>query len=222
MRKGTSLGPAPAGQRSENLPVDKIRRCGRVGPDTARGVRGWPTTSGRRGCAQGGWRAADYAANFADLHPALRRARGAGGRRPLLFLPRRALHRRPVRPRSTFRCSSARSRPASRWRRRQGRSSAQNILGGMCARVCPTETLCEEACVREAAEGKPVEIGRLQRYATDRGDGGGRASLHPRRADRQAGGGGRRRAGGAGLRASAGDEGARGVHATTPGPSRAG
>ncbi len=44
----------------------------------------------------------------------------------------------------------------------------QNILGGMCARVCPTETLCEEACVREAAEGKPVEIGRLQRFATDR------------------------------------------------------
>nr|WP_321508910.1 NAD(P)-dependent oxidoreductase [uncultured Celeribacter sp.] len=44
----------------------------------------------------------------------------------------------------------------------------QNILGGMCARVCPTETLCEEVCVREVAEGKPVEIGRLQRYATDR------------------------------------------------------
>ncbi len=43
----------------------------------------------------------------------------------------------------------------------------QNILGGMCARVCPTEQLCEEACVREAAEGKPVKIGQLQRYATD-------------------------------------------------------
>jgi len=43
----------------------------------------------------------------------------------------------------------------------------QNILGGMCARVCPTENLCEGACVREAAEGKPVEIGRLQRHATD-------------------------------------------------------
>lgn len=43
----------------------------------------------------------------------------------------------------------------------------QNILGGMCARVCPTETLCEEACVREMAEGKPVKIGLLQRYATD-------------------------------------------------------
>ncbi|HUV32975.1 MAG TPA: FAD-dependent oxidoreductase, partial [Devosiaceae bacterium] len=36
-----------------------------------------------------------------------------------------------------------------------------------CARVCPTETLCEEACVRMAAEGKPVRIGELQRYATD-------------------------------------------------------
>jgi glutamate synthase (NADPH/NADH) small chain len=43
----------------------------------------------------------------------------------------------------------------------------QNILGGMCARVCPTEQLCEEACVRETAEGKPVKIGQLQRYATD-------------------------------------------------------
>jgi dihydropyrimidine dehydrogenase (NAD+) subunit PreT len=44
---------------------------------------------------------------------------------------------------------------------------SQNILGGMCARVCPTETLCEQACVRELAEGKPVQIGQLQRYATD-------------------------------------------------------
>ncbi|MFV2093139.1 MAG: FAD-dependent oxidoreductase, partial [Hyphomicrobiales bacterium] len=44
---------------------------------------------------------------------------------------------------------------------------AENILGGMCARVCPTETLCEQACVRNEAEGKPVRIGLLQRYATD-------------------------------------------------------
>ena len=43
----------------------------------------------------------------------------------------------------------------------------QNILGGMCARVCPTEDLCEQACVRNTAEERPVEIGRLQRYATD-------------------------------------------------------
>ncbi|HIC64917.1 MAG: NAD(P)-dependent oxidoreductase [Paracoccus sp. (in: a-proteobacteria)] len=42
-----------------------------------------------------------------------------------------------------------------------------NILGGMCARVCPTENLCEGACVRMEAEGRPVEIGALQRHATD-------------------------------------------------------
>ena len=44
---------------------------------------------------------------------------------------------------------------------------SQNVLGGICARVCPTENLCEGSCVRETAEGKPVEIGALQRYATD-------------------------------------------------------
>lgn len=42
-----------------------------------------------------------------------------------------------------------------------------NIMGAMCARVCPTETLCEEACVRNVGEDKPVVIGQLQRYATD-------------------------------------------------------
>ena len=43
----------------------------------------------------------------------------------------------------------------------------ENILGGMCARVCPTEVLCEQACVRNTNESKPVEIGLLQRHATD-------------------------------------------------------
>lgn len=43
----------------------------------------------------------------------------------------------------------------------------ENILGGMCARVCPTETLCEQACVRNTQEDKPVRIGELQRFATD-------------------------------------------------------
>jgi glutamate synthase (NADPH/NADH) small chain len=43
----------------------------------------------------------------------------------------------------------------------------ENIFGGSCARVCPTEVLCEQACVRNLAEDKPVEIGALQRYATD-------------------------------------------------------
>jgi glutamate synthase (NADPH/NADH) small chain len=44
----------------------------------------------------------------------------------------------------------------------------QNILGGSCARVCPTEILCESVCVRNAMdEGQPVKIGLLQRYALD-------------------------------------------------------
>lgn len=44
----------------------------------------------------------------------------------------------------------------------------QNILGASCARVCPTEELCEQACVRNHdAEQKPVVIGLLQRYALD-------------------------------------------------------
>ena len=44
---------------------------------------------------------------------------------------------------------------------------SQNIMGGMCARVCPTETLCEGACVRYTGEHQPVRIGNLQRYVTD-------------------------------------------------------
>jgi len=42
-----------------------------------------------------------------------------------------------------------------------------NPLGGMCARVCPTENLCEAVCVRNTQEDRPVAIGRLQRYAVD-------------------------------------------------------
>ncbi len=42
-----------------------------------------------------------------------------------------------------------------------------NPLGGLCARVCPTEDLCEKVCVRATQTGMPVAIGRLQRHATD-------------------------------------------------------
>src|SRR5499427_2866287 len=42
-----------------------------------------------------------------------------------------------------------------------------NILGQSCARVCPTSVLCEGSCVLNAQGKKPVEIGRLQRYAVD-------------------------------------------------------
>ncbi|HDR9126312.1 NAD(P)-dependent oxidoreductase [Burkholderia vietnamiensis] len=42
-----------------------------------------------------------------------------------------------------------------------------NPLGGMCARVCPAEILCEGACVRNHQDAQPVAIGALQRHATD-------------------------------------------------------
>lgn len=42
-----------------------------------------------------------------------------------------------------------------------------NILGASCARVCPTEELCEGACVLHDLQKQPIDIGRLQRYATD-------------------------------------------------------
>jgi dihydropyrimidine dehydrogenase (NAD+) subunit PreT len=41
-----------------------------------------------------------------------------------------------------------------------------NPMGASCARVCPTEELCEGACVY-AKDGSPIRIGDLQRYATD-------------------------------------------------------
>lgn len=42
-----------------------------------------------------------------------------------------------------------------------------NPIGATCARVCPVEVLCEGACVEKTLVQKPIEIGRLQRYATD-------------------------------------------------------
>ncbi|MGG0668830.1 NAD(P)-dependent oxidoreductase [Lederbergia citrisecunda] len=41
-----------------------------------------------------------------------------------------------------------------------------NPIGASCARVCPTEILCEGACVLNSST-KPIKIGQLQRYATD-------------------------------------------------------
>ncbi len=44
---------------------------------------------------------------------------------------------------------------------------ADNILGGTCARVCPVEVLCEGSCVLLKEGRRPIQIGRLQRHATD-------------------------------------------------------
>ena len=42
-----------------------------------------------------------------------------------------------------------------------------NILGQSCGRVCPTEVLCEGACVMHEKGEQAIAIGRLQRYAVD-------------------------------------------------------
>ncbi|PHS25996.1 MAG: dihydropyrimidine dehydrogenase [Robiginitomaculum sp.] len=42
-----------------------------------------------------------------------------------------------------------------------------NIMGGTCARACPTEILCENKCVLNTGEHDPIEIGALQRHAVD-------------------------------------------------------
>ena len=41
-----------------------------------------------------------------------------------------------------------------------------NILGAICARVCPTERYCQQGCSRSGID-KPIDIGRIQRYITD-------------------------------------------------------
>jgi len=44
---------------------------------------------------------------------------------------------------------------------------AENLLAGTCARVCPTETLCEGACVLAHEGRRPIAIGLLQRFAAE-------------------------------------------------------
>ena len=53
-----------------------------------------------------------------------------------------------------------------------------NVLGGICARVCPTSKYCENACSRCGID-KPIQIGRLQRYLTDYEQATGMTVLEP-------------------------------------------
>ena len=104
-------------------------------------------------------------ANFADMHPALSRSEALIDADRCYFC-----YDAPC----TTACPTGIDIPGFIQKIRSGnrQGSAQtilteNIMGGMCARVCPTEVLCEEACVRNTHEDRPVRIGLLQRYATD-------------------------------------------------------
>jgi glutamate synthase (NADPH/NADH) small chain len=122
--------------------------------------------SPRPGLAPGRLSSDEYAENFADAHPPLSPHEALVAADRCYFC-----HDAPC----IHACPTAIDIPLFIRQIQAGQPKAaamtifdQNILGGMCARVCPTETLCEQACVREAAEGAPVEIGLLQRFATDR------------------------------------------------------
>ena len=108
---------------------------------------------------------ADYAVNFGDAHPPLTR--------PQALIEAERCYYCHDAPCATA-CPTGIDIPSFIHRIAQdnNRGAARailtaNPLGGMCARVCPTEVLCEQACVRNTNEDKPVEIGALQRYATD-------------------------------------------------------
>jgi dihydropyrimidine dehydrogenase (NAD+) subunit PreT len=117
------------------------------------------------GIAAGRLAEADYTRNFSDSHPPL-------NRRQALIEAERCYYCFDA-PCITA-CPTGIDIPSFIQRVAQDnhRGAAQaileaNPLGGMCARVCPTEMLCEQACVRNTNESKPVEIGLLQRFATD-------------------------------------------------------
>ena len=107
----------------------------------------------------------EIAANFADMHPPLTPSEAIIDADRCYFC-----YDAPC----TTACPTGIDIPSFIQKIRSGnlKGSAQtileeNIMGGMCARVCPTEVLCEQACVRNTHEDRPVRIGLLQRYATD-------------------------------------------------------
>jgi len=56
-----------------------------------------------------------------------------------------------------------------------------NVLGASCSRVCPVEVLCEGSCVMHGKHERPIEIGRLQRFAMETFyDAGGKLALRTR------------------------------------------
>ncbi len=54
---------------------------------------------------------------------------------------------------------------------------SDNVLGGTCARVCPVEVLCQGSCVLLKEGRRAIQIGRLQRFATDHAINSGNSRL---------------------------------------------
>ncbi|MFQ5563323.1 MAG: NAD(P)-dependent oxidoreductase [Parvularculaceae bacterium] len=107
----------------------------------------------------------EIAENFADLHPPLAPAQAAVDAARCLYC-----YEAPC----INACPTGINIPTFIHQIRTGNLNGSartilsaNIMGGACARACPTEVLCEEACVVNRTEGAPVKIGALQRYAVD-------------------------------------------------------
>lgn len=119
----------------------------------------------RSGVAAGRLDAATLAANFADAHPALSDAQARiEADRCYFCFDAPCIEACPTGidiPSFINRIGDGNLRGAAET------ILSANIFGGACARVCPTEVLCEQACVRTTQENKPVRIGLLQRHATD-------------------------------------------------------
>jgi len=124
-----------------------------------------PTTLMTPDVRAGRLNAADYASRFADATPRFTQAQAVlEAERCLYCYDAPCATACPTSidvPSFIKRISDANLRGAART------ILDSNPLGGMCARVCPTENLCEAVCVKVAQEGKPVAIGKLQRHAVD-------------------------------------------------------
>jgi dihydropyrimidine dehydrogenase (NAD+) subunit PreT len=109
--------------------------------------------------------AEDIAANFADIAPPLSRAEAFAESARCLFC-----YDAPC----TIACPTHIDVPAFikkiHYENVKGAARVildSNPMGHSCARACPVDSLCEGACVMEAQEHRPIQIARLQRYATD-------------------------------------------------------
>jgi len=114
--------------------------------------------------------------NFADLHPALRPAEALHeANRCLYCFDAPCMHACPTHidvPGFIKKIASGNLTGSARV------IFDANPIGATCARVCPVEALCEGACVEKTLLQKPIEIGRLQRYATDHALAGGKQLFH--------------------------------------------
>jgi len=119
----------------------------------------------RESISSGRLSAACYAANFADLHPPMTvREAGLAAQHCLYCFDAPCVTACPtdIDVPTFIRKIASGNLPGS------GQTILDaNILGGTCARACPTEVLCEQACVRNVKDDAAVEIGRLQRHAVD-------------------------------------------------------